>query len=119
MNTSLRIFAKVAAPVLLAASAVTGMAGAAHAVTPAYSSDLTTLQNQCLANGEEHSPVSGYGGVYIPTTTVQYGSTGVCVALVQTLLNDDGAYYSCNNSQDLSVDGQDGPITWSHIWFVN
>lgn len=119
--------------------ALTG-AASAHAATPAYSSSLPVLQQQCLALGERPSPPDVPGTFEIPSTQVSYGSTGVCVALVQTLL-DDGAYV-CTGSNHLSIDGQDGPATtaavkciqrwdhlqvdgqvgpetWSHIWWVN
>ena len=142
MYKGFRRFAAVAAPVLLAGSAVVGLTGTATAATAAYSTDLTTLQNQCLAQGEMTSPPNPLGSFTIPSTQVSYGSTGVCVALVQTLLNDTGSYYSCNNGQFVAVDGQDGPDTtavvkcvqkmrglqvdgevgpqtWSRIWFVN
>jgi peptidoglycan hydrolase-like protein with peptidoglycan-binding domain len=138
MYKGIRRFAAFAAPVLLAGTGVVGLSGSASAAT--YSTDLTTLQNECLAQGEMLSPV--FSGLEIPSTQVSYGSTGVCVALVQTLLNDTGAYAECNNWQQVAVDGQDGPITtavvkcdqknqklevdgqvgpqtWSHIWFVN
>ena len=125
-----------------AAALLLSMAGAssAHAVTPAYSSSLPVLQSQCLAQGERLNTPDVPGQFEIPSTQLSYGSTGVCVALVQTLL-DDGAYV-CTGSNYLSVDGQDGPATtaavrciqqykglhvdgqvgpetWSHIWWVN
>jgi peptidoglycan hydrolase-like protein with peptidoglycan-binding domain len=138
MYKGIRRFAAFAAPVLLAGSAVVGLTGNASAAT--YSTDLTTLQNECLAQGQMASPV--FADLEIPSTQVSYGSTGVCVALAQTLLNDRGLSAVCNNWQQLAVDGQDGPATtavvkcaqgnmklqvdgqvgpqtWSHIWYVN
>ncbi|TDT97543.1 putative peptidoglycan binding protein [Streptomyces sp. 846.5] len=134
-----RITARLLGCALLAAVPALSGTATAHAAT--YSTSLSVLQQQCLALGERTSAAdAGLGSFEIPSTQVSYGSTGVCVALVQTLL-DDGAYV-CTGSNYLAVDGQDGPATtkavkciqswdkiqvdgqvgpetWSRIWWVN
>jgi peptidoglycan hydrolase-like protein with peptidoglycan-binding domain len=80
-------------------------------VTAAQAADyggdsLTQLRQGCLNLGHQVSP-DGY--LTIPSTQVSYGSTGICVALAQTLLDDKSTV--CVGSPPLSVDGQDGKLT--------
>jgi peptidoglycan hydrolase-like protein with peptidoglycan-binding domain len=106
-----RIAIAILTPALLTGAAATFSASAAHA------DDITTLQAECLQLGEHIGPGGPEYGE-IPTTQVQYGSTGVCVKAVQALIDAESWYCSTDNgawSTDLAIDGDDGPMTTSAV----
>jgi peptidoglycan hydrolase-like protein with peptidoglycan-binding domain len=102
---------------------------------------LSTLRQDCLNQGYRTSPYA-WGPAQIPSTTVQYGSTGICVALAQALLDAKASDCAISGGSNLQIDGQDGPLTntavncfqkrvgieadgqvgpdtWSYLWYVD
>ncbi len=107
-----RTLATSLAPVLLAGFSIAVAAPAAHATD--YSGyQIGQLQSLCLAQGEEIGPDGTQFG-YIPSTQVEYGSTGVCVAAVQAIIDAGSSWCATGKgtqSSELAWDGQDGPLT--------
>ncbi|MBC3844507.1 peptidoglycan-binding protein [Streptacidiphilus sp. 4-A2] len=68
------------------------------------------LVDFCLNHGEQPSPV--FSDEEVPSTTVQYGFSGVCGAAVQDLLDIGFAPCATGGGPDeLQIDGQDGSLT--------
>jgi len=107
--------AAIALPIAMAGASVIAFAPTASATS--YSGEnITQLMKSCDSQGNRPSPVSGFNGEEIPSTTVQYGFNGVCGAAVQALLDIWGPPCATNGGTDeLQIDGQDGPLTNSAV----
>lgn len=99
---------KAATAVALAAALGVATAGTANATD--YSGyTLAQLSSMCLSHGSQWWPWRGTSGqVKVPTTQVELGSIGDCVAYAQDLLQ-------WNGHPEVGVDGQFGPVTNSAV----